>query len=544
MIWWIFTLITLIDFYFFRAYINNNIAYFYPINFDQSNYLALSYSTFEHVKINGFISGIRQTEGLVTGLLFPIQAILLYFVFGASRFISLLPNFLYFVLLQLFSLIAVRSISKKLYISLLFLAFIILINVPFRVSGGLMDFRMDFIAFCLYGMVLASAVKSKLFLDLKWSFITVVLIASLILLRFITAIYMLSIFWPMTLYYVLMIIASKEVTAGFLENKVRLKHITLITLFLTAFILSYVFINKDGLYDYYMVGHFLGNEKLIRANELATTNFLSIITFYPKSIFNDQLGQFWFKVSLLSLLLYFLFFKHTSRIGFKDLKGFNSWGAGFIFFLLSLIMPLIILTIDVSKSRVVGSIMVMPILWLIMWCYLYLDRQLKDKNNVLNIMAFLILIIGFSHQIIKFHQNNIGEKKGLKTITSMYLDVGDYATKHHWTSINLSVDQVCDYFSGSAIEAVYYEIRGKIIPVKIQQLGRSIFAIEKNEVVDSLKNSNVIMMNLNEYTNTVAYPFNITINRYKSLMKKYTASNFHRLGDYQFMNSTYRVFVK
>lgn len=176
MIWWVITLLTIIEFYFFRSHVLDNIAFFYPIHFDQSSYLVLSYSTFENVKQYGLVSGIQKTPGLATGMLFPIQTTFFYLLFGATRFISLLPNFVYFILLQIFSLIAVRSVSKKLYISLICLAFILSVNVPFRVSGGLMDFRMDFIAFCLYGMVLASAVKSKIFLDSKWSVVTGLLV--------------------------------------------------------------------------------------------------------------------------------------------------------------------------------------------------------------------------------------------------------------------------------------------------------------------------------------------------------------------------------
>ena len=544
MIWWILTIFTFIEFYFFRVYIVENIAFFYPINFDQSNYLTLSYSTFENIKQYGLVAGIQKTPGLATGMLFPIQAIFFYLVFGASRFISLLPNFIYFILLQVFSLIAVRSISKKHYISLICLAFIISLNVPFRVSGGLMDFRMDFIAFCLYGMVLASAVKSKIFLDIKWSVITVLLVIFLILLRFITSIYMLSIFWPLVFYFLFIINTSKPDAIGLKENKIRLKNLTLMTVFLTGIVLLYVLINREVLYNYYMVGHLLGSEKFIRAKELGVTNLLSSISFYPKSIYNDQLGRFWFKLSLISLLFPFIFLKIKPHIKSRDSKDLIPWRAGFFFFLLSLLVPLIILTLDVSKSRVVGSIMVMPVIWLIMWFYLYLDRKLKENNPLLTIMGVFILLISFSHQLIKFQHKNILQLNDLKKITTMYLAIGDYANAHNWPSINLSVDQVCDYLSSGGIETIYYEIRGKILPVGIQQAGGSIFSIKKSELISSLKNSNVLIMNLNEYPDDSTLPFNQSIRGLRPLMKEYASLYFHRIGDYKFMNSTYRVFVK
>lgn len=366
----------------------------------------------------------------------------------------------------------------------------------------------------------------------------------LILLRFITSIYLLLIFWPLVFYFLVIVKIPKLDAIGLNDNQTRLKNLMFMTIFLTCIVLLYVLINRDDLYNYYMVGHLLGPEKLIRAKELGVTNLLSTISFYPKSIFNDQLGRFWFQLNLLLLLCLFGFYKLKSHINREDSKELIPWRAGVVFFLLSLFVPLIILTLDVSKSRVVGSIMVMPIIWLIMWCYVYLDSKLKENNAWLTIISIFILLISFSHQLIKFQSNNNTQSKDLKTITTMYLAIGDYARAHNWSSISLSVDQVCDYLTSGGIETIYYEIRGKILPVGIQQAGGSIFAIKKTEVISSLKNSNVLIMNLNAYPDGLNLPFNQSITRFRPLMKQYAALYFHRLGDYQLMNSTYRVFVK
>ena len=159
-------------------------------------------------------------------------------------------------------------------------------------------------------------------------------------------------------------------------------------------------------------------------------------------------------------------------------------------------------------------------------------------------MGVFILLISFSHQLIKFQHKNILQLNDLKKITTMYLAIGDYANAHNWPSINLSVDQVCDYLSSGGIETIYYEIRGKILPVGIQQAGGSIFSIKKSELISSLKNSNVLIMNLNEYPDDSTLPFNQSIRGLRPLMKEYASLYFHRIGDYKFMNSTYRVFVK
>lgn len=136
-----------------------------------------------------------------------------------------------------------------------------------------MDFRIDFMAFCLYGIFMACVVKSNLFLDFKWSVITALVAIFLMLFRFITTVYLLSVLWPMVFYFVLMVRVSYFKSDELSCNQKRLKHLIIITAFLTIIALCYVWLNQEALYNYYMVGHFLGDEKKIRAKELGISNF-------------------------------------------------------------------------------------------------------------------------------------------------------------------------------------------------------------------------------------------------------------------------------
>lgn len=542
-----FTFFILIEFYFFKSYILKNITYFYPTSFDQASYLPLTYSTYENVKQYGLISGFSISPPLATGFLFPIQATLFYLAFGASRFVSLLPNFIYFILLQIMSLVAIRSLTKKNYFSFIFLGLILAIDTPFAHSGGLMDFRIDFMAFCLYGIILGSAIKSKLFLNTKWSLITALFSVILMLLRCITIVYLPILFGMTVIYLYFITRPSSKNNIAYSDNKLRLRNLLLISICLGIVALFYIWLNRNVLFNYYMVGHFLGNEKNIRALEVGVTSFASLLLFYPTSLLIDHITPLGIEMGISFLaLLTFVLLKTKSIV--KSTTNDIPWKIGLMFLLCSLFVPLLILTLDVNKSPVVGSIMVMPLLWLIMGYGLYIDKKLMPTRNnsmILSYLGVLFLTIGLWHQLSNFLQHKSkNQYANLSAITKMYQDIGDYAVAQNWAEIRLSDDQICDYLTSGGMETVYYETRGKLLPINIERMGGAIFAIKKEEAISSLEKSNVVILNLNDYPGNSPYPFNQSIRELKPFLAHFAETHFTRLGDYQFMDSTFRVYVE
>lgn len=557
--WLGFSLIAFLEFVFFRTHVLKNISFLYPTNFDQSSYLPLSYRTFENIKQFGFWMGVKKSEHLATGLLFPIQAAFFYSLFGASRLVALLPNFIYYILLQVFAVIAVRSINNKPYHAFTLLGLILLINTPFLITGGLMDFRIDFMAFCLYGMILCAAVRSHFFLNTQWTIHTCVFAIFLILLRGLTLVYLLAIL-GLTLMYVFYLYKKTYITdPAYPDLKKRLKHLFIITLIIGSIALLYIWLNRAVLFNYYMIGHLLGAEKNIRASEVGVTNFTSLLLFYPNSLFNVHLGVMFVNCSVLLLSFFFLrpqTMQKNSQQLMLTLKPLflktpvqnpTLWKIGFVFLTTSFLIPLMVLTADINKSGVVGSIMVMPVIWLIQWMILFLDSS-YDKSKLVQqflfVFSLMIFTIGLAHQIHQFsHHKSKSQYRNLSGITKMYEDIGDYAVAHGWKEINLSIDQVCDYLTSGGIETLYYESRKKLVTVGIEHMGGEIFAIPETEALLSMKRSNVVILNLNDYPAGSPYPFNQSISAMRPELKNFAEANFQRLGDYQFMNSTFRVYV-
>src|SRR6202043_1491422 len=59
-------------------------------------------------------------------------------------------------------------------------------------AGGLLDFRINFSAYCLYGIWVCSVIRSHLFLDRRWTIGSGLIAALLVLTRFLTISYLLG----------------------------------------------------------------------------------------------------------------------------------------------------------------------------------------------------------------------------------------------------------------------------------------------------------------------------------------------------------------
>lgn len=544
-IWYFFLLIIALEFFLFKSYALKNITPFYPAGYDQTGYLNLSYNLYNNIKQQGLISGLIHSDILVTGVLFPIQAVFFFLLLEPSRLNALLPNFFYFIALQGFSLLALRSISSKNYLSAIFLGLLLSLATPFWDTGGIMDFRMDFIAFCLYGLFISLAVKSNFFLNRQWSFLAGLVAGLCILSRCLTVTYLSITISVFLLYLACSLLLQKRESLAYSNKKAQFINLSLASFISTLITLPYLWLSRIAIYNYYFGNHFISSEKYIRASEVGVASPLSDLFFYPASLLLTHLGYLSLIITCLTLLIFsYLYFTSSPQLLYKK---YDLWSSGFIFLSLSILAPLVTLTADKSKSPIVGSIMVMPFLWLVIWCYLALNEKFslsKNSTHVINISAGLILIAGLFHQVHELH--HFPSKTKLRdgaTIVTMYEDIANYALAKQWPSIELSVDQITDYLISPGIAAVYYEKHHIYLHCSMQRLGNSMFAIDKTDVINSLKNSNVVILNLNAYPGHSVFPFNQRIRFLKPFIYNLTEKQFIRLKDYHFMGSTYRVYV-
>src|SRR3990167_8127717 len=262
--------IFIIEYFLFQRFVFSDIVSFYPTNFDQQSFLMQAYGTVNKISHHGLWYGLTQGQLLPSGVLFPIQLTVFFTLFGATRFNGLLINFIYFIFLQTFFTASVKKISGSNSIALLGLTFLLAVNVPFIIPGGITDLRIDFIAFCLYGMMLTSVIRSNIFLHRGWTFVSAFLAVILILMRTLSSLYIAGIGIILLLYFV--ILYFREASENRKITLTRIQHLLLFSLIVALITLPIMWMFRVALYNYYVVGHVLGGEKFIRAALVGTTN--------------------------------------------------------------------------------------------------------------------------------------------------------------------------------------------------------------------------------------------------------------------------------
>jgi hypothetical protein len=137
------------------------------------------------------------------------------------------------------------------------------------------------------------------------------------------------------------------------------RNILLSGMMIAVVCLPRLYLSRSAIYGYYVMGHVLGDEKFIRANELGLHTVAGHLFFYPGSILVKHVGP----VTLLIAGALMSWRLRSERVPVSALlirpyrfrREFISLGV-------AVLIPIIILTTNISKSPVVGSIVVVPIL--------------------------------------------------------------------------------------------------------------------------------------------------------------------------------------
>ena len=361
-----FLFLFLFEFLLFKSYVLREVVGYYPWAFDQSGYLMNSYASYEKLLSLGIKSGLSNTA-LPTSIIFIPFTTLFFLFFGATRLSALLINFFFFILLQIFSISTMKWFSQRNILCVMFCAALLSIATPLLNVGSLIDFRIDFLAFCLYGIFVCTIIRSKIFLDRKWTIIVAIVTSIMILMRCITAAYFFIEISILFLIVCFCIIRTKN-SIKKKDALLRFKNILWLIGTCTISTIPFLWLNRQMIHDYYIVGHLIGPEKFIRMKEQGIINLFSDLIYYPHSILCNHLGKYGIvECTILFIvgLLSFFILKKQKKIKITSNKNdfFSSPSPYFTFLVLAILVPSIILTADSSKSPVGGGIVVVPILW-------------------------------------------------------------------------------------------------------------------------------------------------------------------------------------
>jgi hypothetical protein len=534
--------VLLLEFLLFRSFVIRELIPAYPPNFDQTFYLSRAYTVHEALLNHDLqLMGTKLKE-LPQGFFVPLQAAVFFLFTHASRLNALSLNFLYFALLQLAIFLTLKSITGRLSVS--FLAVGLLLPVRYWL-GGMSDFRLDHISFCLFTLFLTAVIRSGIFYSRKWTILSSAIAAGLVLSRFLSFVYIVG------------ILAGFSVVSFFLaslkgldrsELKIRIKNAALFSVLLSGVTLPLLWTFRRVIYNYYIIGHLIGKEKEIRAAEQGLTFWADHLLYYPRSLLSDLYGWHAIILGVAVLLCLFLMLRRCRSTASPPSLPYREI---YLFLIISAIVPLSILTLDVSKSPVAGGILIGPVFWLIVvtaFRMLPEGREIRGlANKVTSIVAAAVFLFGMGSYMLTTSKHLYDDKDKIERekVVTMYQEIGAYCERHGITRPVLSFDRVTDYFVSYLFDVIHYERTGHYVEAQ-GALGGSIFFPGKETAMDLIRKSDVVFLGagMDDRAETSPYPFDREMARIKPDLRLYLEKERVKLKSYSLFGKGTDIFVK
>ena len=196
-------------------------------------------------------------------------------------------------------------------------------------------------------------------------------------------------------------------------------------------------------------------------------------------------------------------------------------------------MPLGALTADTAKSPVVGSVLVMPMLWLVITGCARLAEAASPR--VLRILTVVVLAAGTGWQAAHL----IGPAPPTLPVESMrealrlHDDFVRWSVARGWPRPVLLTDRQRDYVPAIRVSA--YERHGRLLNVNFV-LARKIWLQNIEEVLVPLRRSQFVILTRPQPEERYTYPYDETMARLYPQLRAYCERRMVRLGTYRVPN--------
>jgi hypothetical protein len=532
----------------FRNHALDEVAPFYPTSYDQASYLTDAYLLFEGIRQDGpaKLLGALFSPEAAQGKLFIVQANAVFLFLGPSRLNAILPNLFYFLALQASVFYLTRKASGRFALAFLALGLMLMLAYPFYLDGRIFDFRMDFQAFCLYGIFVSALVASRAFLNGRWTIAASVIGFLLVLLRHVALGYLGGVYISMLVFLSLLYFISGD------ENKrkdaaKRIRRVVLSGLAILGSTLPFLWASRAAIYEYYVVGHFLGKEKDVRSPGWD----MGMTAQYYLGSAREHFGPgalVALKVALVAALAFLIcaFVRKRGREASPPPLRLEI----FLLLIVSTAVPYLTFITDMNKNPVVAGVLTTPA---VLFCVLALARGLEGISvadgrvgrvaaGIVLVMALSAMELGLKNQLAGYGAKMAPERRAvLEAATRMSLDVGEYSRENSISSPKLAFDSSRDYFREESFTAINYEAGQGFLPFRAL-LGNTIFGVPADEAAERIRSSDVAIFSP-EATGG-GYPFDASIDASRPKLFSMLEREFLRLKEYKIGGRTYYLFVK
>ncbi len=505
--YWVFAVVLLVQIAAYYAFVAREISGAYPFANDQAAYLSKSHQIFESMLTQGIFSSLWQgmTGKEPTGMLMPSEAAFLYLLFGVSRAVALSVHLLHWLLLQVIVFATFSKLTRSATWGYYAVGLLLLMSSPFQFVGGMFDFRIDFSAACLLGIVCSLVIYTQCSSDRRATWYLAGACVYAICLRHILLVFLGAAFGIISA--VLLVGYFRATRTERLVLRVSLRSFLVPTFCMSLGGLLMIAVKYQAFYSYYVIGHLIGSENEVRAAEYGV-NAIGRYAYYPLSIAQQHLGY----PALVVLGLVFVLFLVQAVVLRLGRSGeapaapsgpVESGKAATVFIALLIAVTMAVLTANIAKSPVVGSMLMAPILLL----FALLTRaivttssawQSRRSHRLLMLIPLAVFVLGTARTLQSYSGRTslTRARSQFEQLPRAYRAIGDYLTLFNVETPNFFSDRLTDYQAPAAVQASYYEMTGRRFGV-VDAVGGNVVLRNFQPFREFLQDADVAMISEN-----------------------------------------------
>jgi hypothetical protein len=550
--WLVFAALLAVQFLLFRSFALREITWSYPQNFDQAVFLDHSYETYDRMIHHGALAGLLHGAGfrggaaLPNGALIHLQAALLFHILGPTRLAALSLNFLYFALFQLVLVQTMRRMSGNWARAFISLALLLTAGTTLQDTGGMMDFRIDFIPFCLFGIFICLVLRADTFAKVGWSLAAGGVAGYTVAFRFITLAYFVPIFLLMCVAFAWSALRSRTGRSGNPEAGRRLRNL-LAAGVVAAIVTGPVLVHHwDTIGHYYLRLHAAGEQRYIRARSFAVADVRGAVAYYPHSIATHHAGFVFMGFAAMLVVLGATLGRKPALPAQPALTRYAA-GPAFGFVLVCLLVPLAVLTWDVDKNAAVGSILVGPLLWLALLAALRVKIPPGDspRGRAAIGMAAASLAVALTMQGLfhRRHSDFTRHRAEVMSVLDLYERIAAISQARHLNSPAVANDSFADFLFPAAINVMTYERHGNLLRAR-EVLATDVVAKSPGEIAASFERCDFAVVAPRLTTKSIDTPFERSIEVARARSDAYCSEELVRVETIRAMEREVTLFSR
>jgi hypothetical protein len=515
----------------FHGHFAHYISWYPPEFYDQAVYLSAAYELQNAMSQKGLwaIWLALRDSAHANGLLLPIEGGTLGALLGGARLPALMVNFVAFGVGQIAAFLAVRHVTQSRAFAYAAVGLVLLAQTTWNAIGGLLDFRIDFAALCLYGTWVALILRSSMFLSARWSVLVGLVGGILLLHRFVALVYLVGV--SLGFLGLLVVWAWKRK----FEFRTRVQNVAMSSAITLAIFLPFFLSRIREFTAYYAL---TGEDPETRASMAGVFTNIDNLIFYPRAIANGHVGWafIYAAAGLILTSLVARIFVARSRSGWPDLP------VMILFLLGAIAWPIIALTLHPSKASQTAGIVCIPIALLVVLSAHVLAPTLPRFSRA---AAVLLIIAGVLFQsnraVFEAEAVTIKGRADLTEWADMVQWLNRYAIEKGLRSPILSVDLISSEINGPALISGGYELTGAFVNWR-QLLAANILSIDRDQIMEWAGQSDVLI--LTSLPKPPGYPFHASITPNLPALAGWAEDHMRLAKVFTFKEGNARIYVK